>query len=101
MEKTEAKQRIDELKEKLNEANRSYYILDAPEISDFEYDKLIRELIVLEEEYPEYKTQDSPSQRVGGGVLEGFEQVTHAVQMQSLSLIHICIRPFRKAVSAS
>lgn len=85
MEKTEAKQRIDELKEILNEANRSYYILDAPEISDFEYDKLIRELIVLEEEYPEYKTQDSPSQRVGGGVLEGFEQVTHAVQMQSLT----------------
>ena len=73
MEKTEAKQRIDELKEILNEANRSYYILDAPEISDFEYDKLIRELIVLEEEYPEYKTQDSPSQRVGGGVLEGFD----------------------------
>ena len=65
MEKTEAKQRIDELKEILNEANRSYYILDAPEISDFEYDKLIRELIVLEEEYPEYKTQDSPSQRGG------------------------------------
>ena len=61
MEKTEAKQRIDELKEILNEANRSYYILDAPEISDFEYDKLIRELIVLEEEYPEYKTQDSPT----------------------------------------
>ena len=85
MEKTEAKQRIDELKEILNEANRSYYILDAPEISDFEYDKLIRELIVLEEEYPEYKTQDSPSQRVCGGVLEGFEQVTHAVQMQSLT----------------
>lgn len=85
MEKIEAKQRIDELKEILNEANRSYYILDAPEISDFEYDKLIRELIVLEEEYPEYKTQDSPSQRVGGGVLEGFEQVTHAVQMQSLT----------------
>ena len=85
MEKTEAKQRIDELKEILNEANRSYYILDAPEISDFEYDKLIRELIVLEEEYPEYKTQDSPSQRVGGGVLEGFEPVTHAVQMQSLT----------------
>ncbi len=85
MEKTESKQRIDELKEILNEANRSYYILDAPEISDFEYDKLIRELIVLEEEYPEYKTQDSPSQRVGGGVLEGFEQVTHAVQMQSLT----------------
>ena len=85
MEKTEAKQRIDELKEILNEANRIYYILDAPEISDFEYDKLIRELIVLEEEYPEYKTQDSPSQRVGGGVLEGFEQVTHAVQMQSLT----------------
>lgn len=85
MNKTEAKQRIDELKEILNEANRSYYILDAPEISDFEYDKLIRELIVLEEEYPEYKTQDSPSQRVGGGVLEGFDQVTHAVQMQSLT----------------
>ena len=85
MNKTKAKQRIDELKEILNEANRSYYILDAPEISDFEYDKLIRELIVLEDEYPEYKTQDSPSQRVGGGVLEGFEQVTHAVQMQSLT----------------
>lgn len=80
-----AKDRLKALKTVLNEANRDYYVLDSPKISDFEYDALLRELIEIEEEYPQLKTSDSPSQRVGGEVLEGFESVTHNVQMQSLT----------------
>ncbi len=82
---TKSKTRVEELKQILNEANRDYYVLDAPKISDFEYDRLMRELIELEEAYPELKTSDSPSQRVGGEVLTEFEQVVHTVQMQSLT----------------
>lgn len=82
---TEPKLRIEELKVILNQANRDYYVLDSPKISDFEYDKLMRELIELEESHPELKTDDSPSRRVGGEVLSEFGQVVHAVQMQSLT----------------
>lgn len=81
----EPKLRIEELKGILNQANRDYYVLDSPKISDFEYDKLMRELIELEESHPELKTDDSPSRRVGGEVLSEFGQVAHAVQMQSLT----------------
>lgn len=80
-----AKDRILQLKAILNQANRDYYVLDSPKMSDFEYDALLRELIEIEEAYPQLKTSDSPSQRVGGEVLEGFESVTHEVQMQSLT----------------
>lgn len=82
---TEPKLRIEELKVILNQANRDYYVLDSPKISDFEYDKLMRELIEIEESHPELKTEDSPSRRVGGEVLSEFGQVAHAVQMQSLT----------------
>lgn len=82
---TKSKKRIEELKQIINDANRDYYVLDAPKISDFEYDRLMRELIEIEEAYPELKTSDSPSQRVGGEVLSEFEQVVHTVQMQSLT----------------
>lgn len=85
MNNIDAKNRIDQLKDVLNQANRDYYVLDSPRISDFEYDKLIHELIELETKYPELKTSDSPSQRVGGEVLKQFNQVVHAVQMQSLT----------------
>ncbi len=80
-----AKKRVAELTEILNDANRKYYVLDAPEISDFDYDKYLRELIELETEFPQLIKEDSPSRRVGGKVLEGFENVEHAVRMQSLT----------------
>jgi len=76
--------RIQELRELLNYHSHKYYVEDNPEISDFEYDQLYRELEELEMKAPEYITPDSPTQRVGGKPLEGFEKVVHAVQMQSL-----------------
>ncbi len=72
------------LREELNEHNYNYYVLDAPVISDFAYDKMLRELEELESAHPELITPDSPTQRVGGKALEGFQQVTHRVPLQSL-----------------
>lgn len=77
--------RIEELKEIINYHSYKYYVEDTPEISDFEYDQLYRELEKLEEKRPDLVTPDSPTQRVGGKPLEGFEKVIHTVQMQSLS----------------
>ena len=85
MTKDEIKNRIDELTHTLTRLGYEYYVLDNPTVSDFEYDKLLRELIELEEANPEFKAPDSPTQRVGGEVSKGFAEVTHAVQMQSLS----------------
>ncbi|SHJ47106.1 NAD-dependent DNA ligase LigA [Tepidibacter formicigenes] len=79
------KKKIDELTEIINYHNHKYYVEDNPEISDYEYDNLIKELIELEEKYPEYKKEDSPTQRVGGKPLEKFNQVVHKVPMLSLS----------------
>ncbi|MEG2381838.1 MAG: hypothetical protein RSB38_09095 [Oscillospiraceae bacterium] len=81
----EIKDEIQNLIKTINEHNHSYYVLDKPVVSDFEYDKLMNRLITLETEYPELKVENSPTERVGGEVLEEFSQVTHAVQMQSLS----------------
>ena len=72
------------LREALNEHNYNYYVLDAPTISDFEYDKMLRELEDLEAAHPELITPDSPTQRVGGQALDSFQQVTHRVPLQSL-----------------
>ncbi len=80
-----AEKRIQELKKTLNYHSKLYYINDAPEISDYEYDKLFYELVALEDKYPELKTDDSPTQRVGGAALDKFEKVTHTVRMGSLS----------------
>lgn len=77
--------RIKELRDKLNHHNYMYYVLDKPEISDYEYDMMMRELIELEEKYPQFKTPDSPTQRVGGEPLKEFEPFTHVVPMQSLA----------------
>lgn len=85
MEAQTALQRIEELKAYLNEQAYKYYVLDKPEISDFEYDKLYRELETLEEAYPEWITPDSPTQRVGDTVASAFEKVTHEVPLQSLN----------------
>lgn len=81
----EIKERIEKLKEEININNRLYYVEDKPVIEDYEYDKMMRELIDLEEKYPEYRTEDSPTLRVGGRALESFEQVTHTTQVQSLA----------------
>ena len=80
-----AKDRIEELKSIINKANYEYYNLDNPTLSDYEYDILMNELIELEKFNPELKTIDSPTNRVGGEVLEKFEKVTHRSEMKSLS----------------
>ena len=84
-EKQIAKKRIAELKETINYHAKLYYINDAPTISDYEYDKMFYELVALEEKYPEFATEDSPTKRVGGAALDKFEKVTHTVRMGSLS----------------
>ncbi len=83
--KEELKKRIDELKEKIEYHNYRYYVLDSPEIDDREYDLLMRELIELEENFPDLKTIDSPSQRIGGEPLEEFSRVSHSIPMLSLA----------------
>ena len=83
--KKEAETRIKELKDILNRSGYEYYVLDNPTMSDFEYDRLMQELIKLEGEFPEFATADSPTQRVGGEVADGFAEVVHTVQMQSLA----------------
>ena len=80
----EPKTRIIELVKILNEANYNYYVLDNPTITDQEYDKYLRELINLEEKYPEYTLVDSPSKRVGGEVLDKFTKINHKIPMLSL-----------------
>lgn len=75
--------RIDELTEKLNYHNHKYYVEDSPEISDFEFDAMLKELENLERKYPQYKKPDSPTVRVGGEAVKGFAEVRHAVQMLS------------------
>lgn len=80
----EVKKRIEELKSLLNKYSYEYYVLDSPSVTDFEFDQLMKELISLENEYPELKTQDSPTQRVGGEVSEKFEKVKHDIPMLSL-----------------
>lgn len=81
----EAMKRAGELREKIVYNSRLYYENDAPEISDYEYDMMFRELTELEEKYPEIKTPDSPTVRVGGKALDRFEKYTHTVRMGSLT----------------
>lgn len=77
--------RIEELRQMLNEYGYAYYVEDKPVVPDAVYDEYMKELIQLESENPELITADSPSQRVGGEVLEGFTKVTHTYPMLSLS----------------
>ena len=77
-------ERLNELKEKLNQYNYEYYVMDNPTVTDQEYDALMDELIKIEQAHPEWLTSDSPSQRVGGQVLEGFTKIRHQVGMMSL-----------------
>ncbi len=83
-ERAAAKLRVEELREQLNYHAYRYFVLDSPEISDADYDELMRELIALEEEYPELVAPDSPTQRVGVVPAELFAPVAHRAQMLSL-----------------
>ena len=80
----EAVQKVEQLRKELKYHNDLYYNHDAPEIDDFTYDKMLRELEDIEAEFPELITPDSPTQKVGGQAGEKFSEVTHAVKMESL-----------------
>ncbi len=84
MESSEIKQRIDQLSAIINHHNYRYHVLDSPEISDAEYDELLRELRQLEEKYPEFLSPDSPTQRVGAEPVEAFGVVEHPQPLLSL-----------------
>ena len=84
LDKKEAKSEIDRLREELRYHEYKYYVEDNPEISDSEYDEMMNRLIELEEEYPDFKSEDSPSARVGGTPIDDFEKVQHSQQMLSL-----------------
>lgn len=81
----EIKSRIDALREELQYHEYLYYVMDSPEISDIEYDTKMKELESLENEYPQYKTQDSPTVRVGGQAVDSFDEVKHEVPLLSLA----------------
>lgn len=84
MNKKDAQLRVAELTKQLHYHSHRYYVLDDPEISDFDYDAMLRELETLEEEFPELRSDNSPTVRVGGQASNSFEKVAHAVQMGSL-----------------
>lgn len=79
------RKRIEDLVKLINQANIDYHTKDQPTMTDFEYDQYLRELIELEESYPEYKQIDSPTEKIGGLVLDSFVKVTHQTPMMSLS----------------
>ena len=79
-----AYRRILELREEIARHDHRYYVLDDPTITDAEYDRLMQELRQLEEAYPQFHDDTSPTQRVGGAVAEGFSEVVHAIPMLSL-----------------
>ena len=78
------KERVAELTKILTDANYRYYVLDDPQMPDFEYDRLLRELEVLEAEHPELRSAESPTQRVGGEAISAFEKYAHPVPLMSL-----------------
>ncbi|MBR5318750.1 MAG: NAD-dependent DNA ligase LigA [Peptococcaceae bacterium] len=84
MEEQQAVKRLEALKQEIAHHDRMYYVLDHPEISDYQYDQLMRELLAIEEAYPHLLTADSPSQRVGGEALKQFESYTHRNPLLSL-----------------
>jgi DNA ligase (NAD+) len=79
-----AQQKVNELRDLLNQYGYEYYVLDQPSVPDAEYDRLMRELIDMEEKFPELKSADSPTERVGGAVLDMFEKVVHEIPLLSL-----------------
>lgn len=97
----DVKNKIEQLRKQIDYHSNRYYNEDAPEIEDYEYDMMMRELQSLEENYPEYKTPDSPTQRVGGKADNTFESVVHTVRMESLqdAFSHNELRDFSKRVN--
>ena len=85
MEEKRLRERAEELRRLLEYHSKRYYEEDSPEITDYEYDMLFRELEELEAAHPELVTPDSPTQRVGGRASEKFSKVVHAVPMDSLT----------------
>ncbi|MED4788144.1 NAD-dependent DNA ligase LigA [Bacillus atrophaeus] len=84
MDKEAAKRRAEDLRSTINQYSYEYYTLDEPSVPDSEYDKLMQELLDLEEEHPDLRTPDSPTQRVGGAVIDAFQKVRHGTPMLSL-----------------
>lgn len=84
MEQQQAKKRINELRQEIDEHNYNYYTMNQPVISDFDYDMLMNELLELEKKYPEFFDKNSPSQRIGSDINREFEQVMHKYPMLSL-----------------
>lgn len=84
MNKEKIKEEIEKLRKEIEYHNYRYYVLADPVISDEEYDKLIKKLIELEKKYPEFQSPDSPTQKVGGGLISGFRTVAHSKPMLSL-----------------
>jgi DNA ligase (NAD+) len=85
MDKQAVEKKISHLSQEIDEHNHRYYVLDQPSISDFEFDKLLEELISLEKQFPEFLSPYSPSQRVGGAITKVFASVKHKYPMLSLS----------------
>ena len=79
-----AKEKIEQLRAELHRHNHNYYVSNSPKISDLEYDKLLKELQELEEQYPEYYDDNSPTMRVGSDINKNFTQVAHKYPMLSL-----------------
>ena len=84
MDKQEIQKRLESLREQIRYHSRKYYTEDDPEISDFAYDQLYRQLETLEQEYPDLVTEDSPTQKIGGAVYNTFAEVVHQVPLESL-----------------
>ena len=80
----QAQKRIEELRDEIRKHEHLYYVLDAPKVSDADFDLLVRELMALEKEHPELITPDSPTQRVGGRPAAGFVKIPHSRPMLSL-----------------
>ena len=77
-------QQLNDLKARIQQHNYRYYVLDEPTVPDAEYDRWMRELKAIEAQHPEWITDDSPTQRIGGQAITAFAQVRHAVPMLSL-----------------
>ncbi|WP_072888575.1 NAD-dependent DNA ligase LigA [Ornithinibacillus halophilus] len=101
MDQQQAKEKIASLRELLNQYAHEYYVMDKPTVPDAEYDQKLQELQELEEQFPELITSDSPTQRVGGEPLEGFQKVQHSIPMLSLgnAFNEQDLRDFAKRVS--
>ncbi len=103
MDLKQAEKKISELSETLKYHNRKYYLEDSPEIEDFEYDAMMRELEDLEKEYPQFAKEDSPTKMVGGAALKLFSPVEHSVKMESLQDVFSFdeLRSFADKIDAS